>query len=96
MKALQKDTLQNVSQRLRSYFLTRTPMQVVEERLAYEMNVIAPKGMCDYLLIVWDFIYWAKKQGHSRGPGTGFWSRIDRSVLDWRYRHRTYALQPLL
>ncbi len=47
------------------------PMQVVRQRLEYEMSVIAPKGMCDYLLIVWDFIHWAKSQGIPVGPGRG-------------------------
>lgn len=49
----------------------KDPMQVVEERLQYEMSVIAPKGMCDYLLIVWDFIHWAKTNGIPMGPGRG-------------------------
>lgn len=49
----------------------RDPMQVVLERLDYEMDVIVPKEMCDYLLIVWDFIYWAKKNGIPVGPGRG-------------------------
>lgn len=49
----------------------RDPMQVVRERLVYEMNVIVPKGMGDYLLIVWDFIYWAKNNGIPVGPGRG-------------------------
>lgn len=47
------------------------PMQVVRDRLTYEMSVICPKGMCDYLLIVWDFIHWAKKNGIPMGPGRG-------------------------
>lgn len=47
------------------------PMQIVRDRLKYEMSVIAPKGMCDYLLIVWDFIHWAKKNGIPMGPGRG-------------------------
>jgi len=47
------------------------PMQVVRDRLAYEMNVIVPKGMADYLLIVWDFINWAKRSGIPVGPGRG-------------------------
>ena len=47
------------------------PLTVVRERLAYEMNVIVPKGMSDYLLIVWDFINWAKKNGIPVGPGRG-------------------------
>ncbi len=49
----------------------KDPMEVVRERLNYEMNVIVPKGMCDYLLIVWDFINWAKNQGIPMGPGRG-------------------------
>lgn len=49
----------------------RAPIEVVRQRLAYEMGVIAPKGMCDYLLIVWDFIHWAKKHGIPVGPGRG-------------------------
>lgn len=49
----------------------RDPMEVVRERLNYEMDVILPKGMCDYLLIVWDFLHWAKSQGIPVGPGRG-------------------------
>ncbi len=47
------------------------PLQVVKDRLELEMSIIAPKGMCDYLLIVWDFIHWAKNQGIPVGPGRG-------------------------
>lgn len=47
------------------------PMQVVQDRLKYEMSVIVPKGMADYLLIVWDFIHWAKSNGIPVGPGRG-------------------------
>lgn len=49
----------------------KQPLDVVRERLAYEMNVIVPKGMADYLLIVWDFIHWAKSQNIPVGPGRG-------------------------
>ncbi len=47
------------------------PMQVVQKRLAYELDIITSKGMCDYLLIVRDFIAWAKDQGIPVGPGRG-------------------------
>lgn len=50
---------------------TRNPVDVIRERLAYELSVILPKGMSDYLLIVWDFINWAKKNGIPMGPGRG-------------------------
>jgi len=49
----------------------KDPMQVVRERLASELEIITSKGMCDYLLIVHDFISWAKRQGIPMGPGRG-------------------------
>jgi DNA polymerase-3 subunit alpha len=49
----------------------RDPLEVIRERLAYEMSIIVPKGMSDYLLIVWDFINWAKSSGIPMGPGRG-------------------------
>ena len=47
------------------------PLEVVKKRLEYEIDIIRSKDMCDYLLIVWDFIYWAKNQGIPMGPGRG-------------------------
>ncbi|MEI8365065.1 MAG: DNA polymerase III subunit alpha [Parachlamydiaceae bacterium] len=58
-------------QKVQEIYPGRAPMDVVRERLQYEMDVIVPKGMADYLLIVWDFIYWAKKNGIPVGPGRG-------------------------
>lgn len=49
----------------------RDPMEVVRERLDYELEIITSKGMCDYLLIVYDFIDWAKRQRIPMGPGRG-------------------------
>ncbi|MBI3236411.1 MAG: DNA polymerase III subunit alpha [Chlamydiales bacterium] len=49
----------------------KDPLEVVKERLAYELDVIIPKGMGDYLLIVWDFIAWAKRNQIPMGPGRG-------------------------
>jgi len=61
------DKLQKVAE----IYPGRDPMEVVRERLNYEMNIIVPKGMADYLLIVWDFINWAKRNGIPVGPGRG-------------------------
>ncbi len=47
------------------------PNQIVRDRLEREFEIIASKEMCDYLLIVWDFINWAKQQGIPVGPGRG-------------------------
>ncbi|MBM3200963.1 MAG: DNA polymerase III subunit alpha [Chlamydiae bacterium] len=49
----------------------KDPLVVVKERLAYEMGVITSKEMSDYLLIVYDFISWAKNRGIAMGPGRG-------------------------
>lgn len=57
--------------KVKEIYPDRDPMEVVRERLKYEMNVIVPKGMSDYLLIVWDFINWAKRSGIPMGPGRG-------------------------
>lgn len=45
--------------------------QVVRDRLKYELDLIISKGLCDYLLIVYDFIAWAKGQKIPVGPGRG-------------------------
>ncbi len=49
----------------------KEPLEIVRTRLNYELDIIIPKGMCDYLLIVYDFIAWAKSQGIPMGPGRG-------------------------
>ncbi len=47
------------------------PLEVVRKRLDYELEIITSKGMCDYLLIVYDFIAWAKSNHIAMGPGRG-------------------------
>lgn len=49
----------------------RNPLDVVKERLALELEIIISKDMTDYLLIVYDFIAWAKSQKIPMGPGRG-------------------------
>ncbi len=57
--------------KIKKVFPNEDPLKMVNERLHYEMSIIIPKGMGDYLLIVWDFISWAKRQGIAMGPGRG-------------------------
>ena len=45
--------------------------KVYEDRLDYELGVIAGMGFPGYFLIVADFIQWAKSQGIPVGPGRG-------------------------
>lgn len=57
--------------KVKEIYPEKEPMDVIRDRLNYEMNIIVPKGMSDYLLIVWDFINWAKRNGIPMGPGRG-------------------------
>ncbi len=58
-------------EKVREKYPDQDPLKVVEDRLEYELEVIISKGMCDYLLIVHDFISWAKNQKIPVGPGRG-------------------------
>jgi DNA polymerase III subunit alpha len=57
--------------KLKELFPDQEPLDMVNSRLAYELELIISKGMGDYLLIVWDFIHWAKTSGIPVGPGRG-------------------------
>ncbi len=56
---------------LKENYPEKEPMDLIHERLEMELNIILSKGMCDYLLIVYDFIHWAKKSAIPVGPGRG-------------------------
>lgn len=47
------------------------PPAELDERLAYELEVIQNSGYSSYFLIVQDFINWAKENGILVGPGRG-------------------------
>ncbi len=57
--------------KIKKKYPDKDPLKTVKDRLEYEFQLISSKGMCDYLLIVHDFISWAKKQGITVGPGRG-------------------------
>lgn len=57
--------------KLAELFPQQNPLDLVHKRLDYELELIISKGMGDYLLIVWDFIHWAKSSGIPVGPGRG-------------------------
>ena len=41
------------------------------ERIDYELSVIQNMGYCDYFLIVWDYVAFARSKGIPVGPGRG-------------------------
>ena len=66
-KRYQKKHLEKVQEK----YPNEDPLSVVHKRLEYELGIIFSKGLCDYLLIVYDFIAWAKNQRIPVGPGRG-------------------------
>lgn len=70
-KGIEKRYTPERLEKVKEIFPNKDPLEVVRERLNYEMGVIVPKEMSDYLLIVWDFIHWAKNNGIPMGPGRG-------------------------
>ncbi|MBD3328721.1 DNA polymerase III subunit alpha [Candidatus Peregrinibacteria bacterium] len=48
-----------------------SPEKNVYDRLNYELDIVEKMGFCDYFLIVWDFVKYAKDQGIAVGPGRG-------------------------
>ncbi len=47
------------------------PDDGVRQRLAYELDMIDRMGYISYLLVVWDFVRFAREQGIPVGPGRG-------------------------
>ena len=41
------------------------------ERLKYELDIINKMGFCNYFLVVWDYVKYAKENGILVGPGRG-------------------------
>jgi DNA polymerase-3 subunit alpha len=72
--------------RLRQLAATGRLKHTIEEyerRLDYELDVIRKTGFQGYLLIVWDFIRYAREQGIPVGPGRG---SAAASVAAWCMR----------
>jgi DNA polymerase-3 subunit alpha len=59
-------------QGLRARYGERAPVDSeLTRRLEYELGVLEKTGFVSYLLIVWDFIHFAKEKGIPVGPGRG-------------------------
>ena len=67
--ALRRMALAGLSERLQKS--AAKPTAEYEERLNFELTVIADMGFADYYLIVADFVGWAKENGIPVGPGRG-------------------------
>ena len=56
---------------LKEKFPDTSPEKLISERLEYELKIVIERNIADYLLIVYDFIHWAKTQQIPVGPGRG-------------------------
>jgi len=63
--------MQLCRQGLQERYGARAESKEVQERLSYELQVIVKTGYASYLLMVADFINWAKRKGIVVGPGRG-------------------------
>ncbi len=57
--------------KIKEKFPEDDPNTIVRDRLELELEIIISKGLCDYLLIVHDFIAWSKNNNIPVGPGRG-------------------------
>lgn len=55
----------------RKFRVKEYDQEVVNARIAYEIDIINKKGYAPYFLFVQDMVNWAKEQGIAVGPGRG-------------------------
>ena len=48
-----------------------TVAKIYQDRLKYELDIINKMGFCNYFLVVWDYVNYAKKNGILVAPGRG-------------------------
>jgi DNA polymerase-3 subunit alpha len=70
-QTLREMAREGLARRMQAAFAGQAQRTRYEERLDYELDVIARMGFSGYFLIVADFIQWAKAQGIPVGPGRG-------------------------
>ncbi|UKI27245.1 MAG: hypothetical protein L6V91_00825 [Bacilli bacterium] len=51
--------------------LANVVSDIYQKRLNYELDVINKMGFCDYFLVVWDYVKYAKFNNILVGPGRG-------------------------
>ena len=69
---------------------------VITQRLEFELSVIAKMGFDGYFLIVRDFVDYARRSGHSGGPGPRLARREVSSPTRRHHRHRSARARPAL
>lgn len=70
-EALKKRCFEGLTEYFTKFKITGTKRKLYEDRLLSELNVISGMGFPGYMLIVADFIGWAKQNDIPVGPGRG-------------------------
>lgn len=52
-------------------FFKKNNINLIKERIKYELSVIDKLNISDYFLIIWDLMKWGRNNGISFGPGRG-------------------------
>jgi DNA polymerase-3 subunit alpha len=71
IEAIEKRYSKEILEKVKEVYPNDNPMDVVKKRLDLEFDLLSSKNICDYFLIVYDFISWAKKRKIPVGPGRG-------------------------
>lgn len=58
-------------QRLNLKFPESDIFKMINERIDFEFEILSSRNLCDYIMIVADFIRWSKRNGILVGPGRG-------------------------
>lgn len=69
--AIDKRYTEDKIKKIKEKYPSKDPKEIIKSRLDLEFELISSKGMCDYFLIVYDFIAWAKSKNIPVGPGRG-------------------------
>ncbi|NGX56840.1 MAG: DNA polymerase III subunit alpha [Candidatus Anoxychlamydiales bacterium] len=69
--AIEKRYTLEALEKIKEIYPNEDPIDIVKKRLNLEFDLLVSKEICDYFLIVYDFIAWAKKRKIPVGPGRG-------------------------
>lgn len=73
----QTDSLEYLKELIKNLFkekfelIKNNDINIVKQRIKYELSIIEKLNVADYFLIIWDFMKWGKENKISFGPGRG-------------------------
>ncbi|KPK31874.1 MAG: DNA polymerase III subunit alpha [Chlamydiae bacterium SM23_39] len=71
LKNIEKKYDNILLEKIKKKYKNDNPLEIIKKRLNKEFEIISSKNLCEYILIVNDFIKWAKSKNILVGPGRG-------------------------